>query len=276
MSIENILVSYNGTDPANAAVRLAALLAKRHDAHLTGLFARSTPATYAGLESYMPSETLNLLYRQEEAQTRVIETQFHELVAAEGMTGRTSFFEEQGPPDSICSEYARTYDLAVLGQPLGDMWEAWHEPHPDTVALQSGRAVLIAPREFRGTDLHGSALLAWDGKRAAARALSEAMGLLEEHQKVLVLHVGENDAEIRKPGRDIMEHLSRHGLEAELLIEPRAGRSVGQTVLQMARGVAPGLMIMGAYEHSRLSEAILGGVTKDVLGHATTPVLIAH
>jgi nucleotide-binding universal stress UspA family protein len=33
---------------------------------------------------------------------------------------------------------------------------------------------------------------------------------------------------------------------------------------------------MGAWDHSRIREMILGGVTREVLAHATLPVLMAH
>ena len=33
---------------------------------------------------------------------------------------------------------------------------------------------------------------------------------------------------------------------------------------------------MGAYEHSKFSEDLLGGVTRDILENATLPVLMSH
>jgi nucleotide-binding universal stress UspA family protein len=36
------------------------------------------------------------------------------------------------------------------------------------------------------------------------------------------------------------------------------------------------MMVMGAYGHSRLREAILGGATRAVLEGVTIPVLMAH
>lgn len=276
MSIANILVAYNGTEAAKSAVRLAVLLAKRNDAHLTGLYAHSMPGYAAQAEPYMPPEVIARMAEAEaEAEAR-IEREFGEISDAEGMTARLNFLTVRGQPDDICAEFARTYDVMVIGQPEGDFWDQYREPHPDSVALKSGRAVLVAPRDFTADGFPGDVVLAWDGKRAAARALAEAMALSEGAERLLVLHIGEDDSAVRQPGRDVMEHLSRHGISAELRIEPRAGRSIGQTLTDTCEALGAGMLVMGAYEHSRFSEMILGGATRDVMANCKIPVLLAH
>jgi nucleotide-binding universal stress UspA family protein len=40
--------------------------------------------------------------------------------------------------------------------------------------------------------------------------------------------------------------------------------------------VDAGLLVMGAYGHSRFREAILGGATRDMLEAAEVPVFLAH
>ncbi len=91
-----------------------------------------------------------------------------------------------------------------------------------------------------------------------------------------VLHVGEDDGAVRQPGRDVMEHLSRHGIRAELLVLPPAGRPVAEVLLEIADVSGSGLLVMGAYEHSRLGETLFGGPTRDVLRQSKIPVLVAH
>jgi len=276
MPITNLLVAYNGTDTAKAALRLACLVARTNDAHLTGLFAHALPHYHAQVEPYMAPDTIAMLTRHEtEAEERVTR-EFRELCAAEGMTGRVDFHSVSGQPNDLCAEFARTHDLAVIGQAEGDFWELYREPHPDTVAFQSGRGVLVAPRDFAATALPEDAVVAWDGGRACARALAEAMALLKAFKNLLVLHVGEDESAIRRPGRDIMEHLGRHGIKAELRVEPRAGRTIGETIMQTCDTLDAGLLIMGAYEHSRFTETLFGGATKDIVARARCPVLMAH
>jgi nucleotide-binding universal stress UspA family protein len=54
-------------------------------------------------------------------------------------------------------------------------------------------------------------------------------------------------------------------------------RSVGDTLLHEASEAGIGMLVMGAYSHSRVRELLLGGVTRHVLSNvAVTPVFMAH
>lgn len=281
MALKNILVAFDGSAPSQSALEVAARIAQRHDAHLSGLLTYPLPIYPTPMGAWMTADTMDLLIAREKEHAAVVSDQFAEQCAAKGMTQRTSFFAVEGPPDARFSEFARTYDLVVLGQPQGDFWEPLREPHPDTVAMTSGRPVLVVPRTLRESalvngGLGDGAVLAWDGGRAAARALGDAMSTILNGGPMTVLHVGEDDGAVRKPGRDVMEHLSRHGIHAELLVLPPAGRPVAEVLLEIADVSGSGLLVMGAYEHSRLGETLFGGPTRDVLRRSKIPVLVAH
>ena len=52
---------------------------------------------------------------------------------------------------------------------------------------------------------------------------------------------------------------------------------MGDTLLAKAEERDAGLLVMGAYSHSRLREIILGGATRHILKNACArPVLLAH
>lgn len=276
MTFRNILVAFNGTETAKSAARLAILIAKSNDAHLTALHVQAPPAHYANIGAWLPEDTMRMLADREIAHAQKVREMFGEICAEEGMDQRTGFIRTDGQPNSSVVEYARTYDLVVIGQPEAEFWEGHHQPHPDTVALQSGRPVLIAPREFSAVSLNEGAIVAWDGKRAAARALADAMDMLRATAPVVVVHVGDDPAEIRQPGKDVMEHLSRHDIRAELRVTPRAGRGIGEILLETCQTEGAGLLVMGAYQHSQFSEELIGGVTKDVLAKTRLPVLMSH
>ena len=112
-------------------------------------------------------------------------------------------------------------------------------------------------------------------QRAASRALADAMDLLEDKHEVTLLHVGTED-QIRRPGQDIMEHLSRHGLEASLGVQAPGKLSTSDIILNTCAERDAGLLVMGAYEHSRFAEMLLGGVTRDVVARTHIPVLMSH
>jgi len=60
------------------------------------------------------------------------------------------------------------------------------------------------------------------------------------------------------------------------MVEPLS-RSIGDSLLSTAGAIDAGLVVMGAYSHSRLREMLLGGVTRHMLQNAASrPVLLAH
>lgn len=276
MSVKNILVAFNGTETSKGALRLATVLARSNDAHLTGLYVHAAPTHYANIGAWLPDDTMAMLLDRQKEHAGTIGTEFSEACLAEGMTDRTEFLIVDGQPNNRFAEFARAYDMVVIGQPKSGFWEDQQQPNPDVVALQSGRPVMIAPRGFEAMSIEGGAVIAWDGKRAAARALSDAMDMLRATSLVTVLHVGDDEGDVRQPGADIMEHLSRHDIKAVLRVEPKAGRSISRVLLDTCKSEGAGFLVMGAYEHSQFSEELIGGVTKDVLVKTRLPVLMSH
>ncbi len=274
MSIKNILVSFNGTENSVRAVKLAAALARRCDAHLTGLFAHAIPYTYLQMETYLTQSALDIMAENARESEEQIRHDFADVIASAEQGLRASFFCAQGFPNDVLVRFGRTYDLIVAAQP-NEKETLYTDVNPDRVAMLSGRPVIVAPRGYEELDLDNGAIVAWDGKRAAARALSDAMDLLEQKHKVSVLHVGHED-DIRQPGEDIMEHLSRHGLDASLNVQPPGQVSTSDLILNTCAESDAGLLVMGAYEHSAFSEMLLGGVTRDVVAQSHIPVLMSH
>lgn len=119
-------------------------------------------------------------------------------------------------------------------------------------------------------------LVAWDGRREAARAVHDALPLLQRAANVSVLAVNppaHNDA---IPCADICQHLARHGVRTEAVSHQTANDNVGTSILSYATDLDADLVVMGAYGHSRLSEMMLGGVTRTMLSQMTVPVLMSH
>ena len=174
-------------------------------------------------------------------------------------------------------EAARVYDMVVLAACESSTADTAHlAVNADVVALRSGKPVLIAPRGVTLETLPRKALVAWDGGRAAARALSEAMPLLEAQGQALVCAIGDDRRAVRHEGRDVVAQLARHGVQTEWRHMPRDARSIGRTLLDVAAANDCGLLVMGAYEHSKFSEDLVGGVTRTVLDDSPIPVLMAH
>jgi nucleotide-binding universal stress UspA family protein len=121
-------------------------------------------------------------------------------------------------------------------------------------------------------------VVAWNGSRESARAITEAMPFLEAAEKVIVVLVDDRhpaEEKGREPGADVARHLSRHSVNAELrhVVE---WDHIHAAILNEAEKSGAGLLVMGGYGHSRLREWVIGGATRGVLTEAGLPVLMAH
>lgn len=123
----------------------------------------------------------------------------------------------------------------------------------------------------------GAVVLAWDGGPAAARAMAEAMPILERAGHVRVLTVlNEKPSVVQGHGIDVLRHLEVHGIKATLDEIDAAGRSIGAVLEAYVAEHEPSLMVMGAYGHSRLREFLLGGATEHVLADPPCPLFLSH
>jgi nucleotide-binding universal stress UspA family protein len=142
--------------------------------------------------------------------------------------------------------------------------------------LRTQRPVLLAPNSLSG-DLTGPAMIAWDESLQCWHAVSAAVPFLQRAQSVEVVSVDRNADARRASQADVLAYLRCHGIAATARVVSPDSRSVGETLLATAGEAGAGLLVMGAYAHSRLREMLLGGATRHVLQNAAaTPVLMAH
>lgn len=172
------------------------------------------------------------------------------------------------------SEAAGSHDIVVLGAPSDRDREQEFAVGPDGVALRSGRPVLVVPQGHALPAICGTAVVAQDGKRALARALGDAMHILGTKDRVTLVGIG---ADLGPDfGLRALQLLARHGIEADLLVRPAGPVRIGRSILSACDELDAGMLVMGAYEHSKFAEDILGRATRDILRHAALPVLMPH
>jgi nucleotide-binding universal stress UspA family protein len=203
-----------------------------------------------------------------------IET-FDRAIAEAGLQDRAEFLTPERVGKVLPSEMARHYDMVVTGFHTDHPNEEHLAASPGMIALKSGRPVLVVPQSYDSPGLADHALLAWDGKRSAARALGDAMGILEGKRQVTVLTVGSAEP---KPSPDggILRHLERHGVAARHVHRFGKGKSVAAEIEDVAEELGAKLIVMGAFEHSKFSQDLFGGVTHEVLKSARVPVFMSH
>jgi nucleotide-binding universal stress UspA family protein len=176
---------------------------------------------------------------------------------------------------SRLAEAARLADLIVLNPQLDD-------EGPDMagiatrILMKTGKPVLIVPEESRGFAASGPALVAWDGSLSATTALIAAVPLLKLASEVRILEVqGSSHGSAQEAAR----YLSRHGIEPEidlLACFRDAPHETSDVIQDWAAQMGCTYCVMGAYGHSPIREAILGGVTRRMLRTARMPILLVH
>jgi nucleotide-binding universal stress UspA family protein len=276
MSLKSILAAFSG-DPASCnALRFALMLQKAHAAHVTGIVWHGPDPVAPRHRSYLTRGVAEMLTEREADAAALVRADFERRVAEAGNPAQASFIDLHALEDFSLPERARAYDLVVMSRHAAEVGREHASARPDIVALRSGRPVITVPDAYEGRDPGHDVLLAWDGKRAATRALGDLIHLLGVPGKVTVLTIASKPAPQPEAGDDVMALIRRHGLRAERLIRPPSRQGVTRTILDAAAEVRAGMLVMGAYEHSKVSEDLLGGVTREILGRATIPVLMSH
>ncbi len=273
MSTRNILVAFNGSDSAETALRYAASIARTSGAHVTALVAHSGHETVSSHAPWVPAKAREIIAAANAKIIDDIRAKFDALSGDLGLGDRVHYVDTAGRVDAVISETARGFDLLIVGRPSDGDADEHVVLHPDRIALMSGRPVMVIPAGHDREARHARAAVAWDGSRAAGRALFDSLQLLEDHGEVTILTIEGTD--MPRPVGEVVDHLDRHDIAARHE-ELKLSHGVARTILAYARDADPSLLVMGAYEHSKFREDFLGGVTERVLKDIRIPVLLSH
>ena len=178
---------------------------------------------------------------------------------------------------------ARLADLIVVTSDVGAMDSDQFLKVAGDLIVEARKPVLAVPPKARCFATTGRALIAWDGSREAATALSNAVPLLAFAGGVTILEVDESADKVS--AEEAAAYLSRHGIHSRILRKASVGGvaeavlgldGAAETIVQAARNCQSAYIVMGGYGHSRLRECIMGGVTRTLLATSPVPLLIAH
>ncbi|HJS37769.1 MAG TPA: universal stress protein, partial [Burkholderiales bacterium] len=106
-------------------------------------------------------------------------------------------------------------------------------------------------------------LLAWNGSRESARAAFDALPFLTAAKEVEIFTVDppENAMQSRDfCGAELAATLARHGIKTTVTSGSSDGHSVADALNRRATEIDAGLIVMGAYSHSRLRQRLFGGM----------------
>ena len=279
MAIKNLIVITDDSQGCAARIDAALTMAAKYDAHLTGVYAQHQELLSPGLTRLLPSgsqETVNTIISETlERAAQGAKDLFFSKVSTAGHLEKAHWHAVSGYPDQVASLIARYADIVLVGQYESSAANS-AAIDPGEVVFRCGRPLLVLPQDFNNKPLTEHAVVAWNRSREAARALADAMLILETKTRVTVLTV---DAKSNPQGDlpfNVVEHLKRHGINATKVELPLQSRDPGIEIMQYAQQQGADLLIMGAYSHSRWREQVLGGATRSVLENLSIPVFMSH
>jgi nucleotide-binding universal stress UspA family protein len=120
-------------------------------------------------------------------------------------------------------------------------------------------------------------VIAWDHSAPAARAVADALPMLQEAANVRIVTATDTEtpAELDS-GAALGRHLAEHGINAAFETVRINRSSVGKVLGAYVKTKAGDLLVMGAYRHSRLNQIVWGGATKSVIGQPPCWVMMSH
>jgi nucleotide-binding universal stress UspA family protein len=280
MSYKTVLVSLNEVGRLSELLAAAVTLARETNAHVSGLYVvpavqvypsvgfEAAPQVFEGNRSYFKDNGARVKQTFEEAMRREeLSHDFHQIDA------RTPVIA-----DEVVAA-GRVADLVIVSATNPEEITGVERDFVEQVVMALGRPVIVLPYKGKATISLDDVVIGWDGGREAARATFDALPLLKNAGKVRVVRIDpQKDPSLRGSvaGADLAEALSRHGVKAEAQGYPTDGQDEGQALMRCAEDSGAGLIVMGAYGHSRLAEFIFGGATRFVLNRLVCPVLMSH
>jgi nucleotide-binding universal stress UspA family protein len=276
MAIKDLAVAYNGSGNADAAVDLALQMCRKYGAALTGVYA-SRPVRFEGnVSHWIGDDVMKTLRNAESEAAKSIEMRFRERAAAAPGGSEVEFVIEEGEANVVLARQARYHDLLLMGQ-FSVPGDAGRNIRAEDLVLRTGRPLVVVPHSYEVRAFQEYAVVGWDGSRQAARALSDAMHILETKKRLDIVTVrASGDGRPAPRSSAVVRHLERHGVEARHIALTAQREGIGQTLINYCSDNLPDVLVMGAYGHTKLREDLFGGVTRRVMETMTVPVLMSH
>lgn len=277
MAYRTLLAHLPGKEGMEDVLDVATALAERHAAHLIGLHV-------------IPRVDLQYAYEISLVVSREFETRRRALAADlgerfEAATRAGDFVADwrvidgiDTPTERVVTELGNTVDLIVAAQVHDTLQRGARAELTARVLGAAGRPLLLVPPERRTRSVGERVFVAWDGQRAATRALFGALPLLVRADSVRLQR-------INAPSRDrhralgatemLADTLARHGVDVEVFHSDARESEVGVDLLGYAEDWGADLIVSGSQEQGALREFLFGSTTRHLLERTRVPLLMS-
>lgn len=257
-------------------LRIAGELAQRFDAGVIGI-AMCQPMQIIYSEGYVPADLIVQDREQREKEVAAAEAEFREALQACGERLEWRSKVTADPLADYLAREARSADLIITGVDHNvSVFDHSRHVNIGDVVMHVGRPILVVPTAAAGVRFD-SVMVGWKDTRETRRAIVDALPFLQKAAQVAVVEiVAAHELEAAQARLDdVVQWLGRHGVTAEPIARPSGGEDAQQlNAIAVERNA--GVIVAGAYGHSRVREWVLGGVTRDLLLRAGCCALVSH
>ena len=289
---KHILVPLFGLDSDRTALDAALVVARSHQGHIQALHAVADPLKTTPLMvdvGVAIAEVVAAAERHAEARSSQAKIAFDNWVRANSVAladrperhpaATAEFRAEKGQESELLARFGRLTDVIVMARPKSEQALDLVAVAVEDALFSAGRPVLLIPSECTQAHLeamlNGPAIISWNGSIEAIRSINAALPILQDRPRVRVMNVQDSHAGVQSAA-DLVHYLAWHGISASVGETGNGGGSIAEKLLLAAREANAGLLVMGAYTHSRLKHLVLGGVTSHMIDAANVPVFMTH
>lgn len=274
-----VITTQDDPGVAHAILDAAVAYARREDAHLevlaVGLDDSQLAYFYGGTSMLLMQETFS---RAETGSETVEELVRNRLNVEEIRWSVDRAVCPVGGLPLLVAGRARYADMVILPLPYGATGGPAGEAALEAALFEADVPVLVLPRGARDTADFRKVVVAWNDSPEALAAIREALPILRRAEEVslTIIDPPAYGPDQTEPGVQLSQWLARHGVRTEIEVLAKSLPRISEVLLRQLLDRDADLLVMGAYGHSRFRQSILGGATRDILEHATTPVFMAR
>ena len=282
MQYKKIFFPIGGGDELRQRIHGALMIAKYFNAHIEIFKSQAKPSQIMQIDENLPQtilKELNAIAKdQQEKDLTKHEQIFKEEIEKIGNISSSTpqkdistaeIITGDGYRSKLIEQESKYCDLVIVASPHNGRITATFE----TTITKSGKPALMFPREMTSfkTD---KILIGWNNSPEAARAVSEAIPIMQHAKEVHIVTSKEylpEESQMKK----LQSYLLAHGISTSYDVVETT-KTPGEALLNNAQKGNYDLIVAGAFGHRGLKELMFGGTTKYILEHSNLPIFMAH
>lgn len=282
MDYKKLFFPIGGGDELKERIHGALLITDYFNAHLEVFKAQAKPSDMISIDVNIPQSVLkdlNTAAKEKLDEDLLMhETIFQEQMNKVGIKHSSQIQDGvataeittgEGYRSKLIDQASKFCDLVIVAAPHEGRLTATFE----TTVTKSGKPALMFPRKMKSFKID-KILIGWNNSPEVARAITEAIPLLQKAKEVHIITSKEftPDSSIMTK---LQSYLEIHDVKSDYKIVETT-KIPGEALLDYARRGQFDIIVAGAFGHRGLKELMLGGTTKYILEHSDIPIFMAH